>query len=751
MAPPPDTPLETALYDQEEVQADFVIKDGNQREAVLLLDGIHCAACIWLIEETLKKTEGVESAGVNLSAKRLKVCWNVQMVTLSRIMERLAKIGYNALPYSLEKAEEATKKRKRADLFRIAVAGFSMMNLLWIAVALYSGADDGEYRPFFHWLSFSLATPVLIYSGSPFFRGAFTGLINARLDMDLPIAIGAAVTYGYSTFGTLTGKGEVYFDTVVTFIFVILLGRYFERSSRDNASYATTRLLDLQPKVASVIDGEEEKIIPVRLVSVGDLVKVRPGEKVPVDGIVTEGCASVDESMLTGESLPVRKGRGDRVSAGTLNSEGALVVSVDKTGSDTALAKIIHLVEEAQMSKPPIQRMADRIVPWFVALTLLLAATTFLYWQGEGLDIALMAATSVLIITCPCALGLATPMAIAVASGLGARQGLMIKDGAALEALAKANHFVFDKTGTLTEGRMSVSQVIDLAGRGDDSLLRLAANLEGNSEHTIARAIVKAAEKASLPPLPEGVENFIARPGLGVRGEIEGHTVAAGSRRWLDELGIEIEETVQERAFALESQGMTCIYLADEGVPVAIIALSDTLRDDAAPLVKTLRECGMKQTLLSGDRREAALSAAKTLEGMTVEAELLPEEKEERIAVFQTSGDRVVMVGDGVNDAPALMRADVGIAVGSGTDVSIESADMVLMNERLDTVRLAYDLSLKTVSTIRQNIGISLFYNLVLVPLAMAGMVTPVVAAIAMPVSSILVIGNAARIRSLIK
>ncbi|MGE0082141.1 MAG: heavy metal translocating P-type ATPase, partial [Thiohalomonadaceae bacterium] len=435
LAPPPPPPRDVALFDLEEVQEEFISRSGSERSIHLLVEGIHCAACVWLIERTLGLMPGVLGAQVNLSGKRVQVRWDNDRVKLSAIIQRLADIGYSAVPYDPEAAEGRLKKQDRDLLFRMAFAAFTTSNLMWTSIALYSGASQDEFRSLFQWVGLVLALPTLLYSGWPFLKGAWTGVRNRHPTMDLPIALGATVTFLYSCYITLTGSttGEVYFDTVVNFLFIILIGRYLEGLSKRHAVASTQRLLDLQPKGATVLRDGKEETVPIRAVKVGEMVLVRPGDKIAVDGVVLEGRSAVNEAMLTGESVPVTKSVGDKVSAGTLNQSGALTVRVEGTLRNTALGRIIQLVEEAQASKAPIQCTADRIVPWFVFVTLALASITFLFWVGTDFEVALMAATSVLIITCPCAFGLATPMAIAVASGLGARHGILVKNGAVLE------------------------------------------------------------------------------------------------------------------------------------------------------------------------------------------------------------------------------------------------------------------------------------------------------------------------------
>jgi Cu2+-exporting ATPase len=718
------------------------------RDTHLLVEGIHCAACVWLIERGMMRTPGVLSASVNLAGKRLHLRWDNSRVNLSKLINLLIKIGYSGVPYDPEAAEGSMKRTNRAMLFRLFFAAFAMMNLNLIAIALYSGADRGQFVSFFHWMAFSLATPALLYSGYPFFKGAWSGLRNASLTMDLPIAIGLTVTYSYSLYVTLTGVGQVYFDTVTNLTFVILIGRYLEGMFRHQAVAATNRLMDLQPRVATVLNHGVEKITSVRAVKVGELVLVKPGSNIPMDGFVREGSSSVDESMLSGESMHVKKHLGDRVAAGTLNGSGALVVEVQASSVDSTLSKIIRLVEEAQSSKAPIQRLSDSIVPWFVLVTLVLASITFYIWS-DNFEMALMAATSVLIITCPCALGMATPMSIAVASGLGAKHGILVKNGVVLETLSKVTHFVFDKTGTLTEGKMRVDQVIVAQGQDEAAALALAAAVERYSEHSVARAVVAAAETRELSYRSLPVQGFHATAGAGVEAMVEGRRVLLGTAEWLARNNVTAQPALMLSLDDLEAQAKTCVHLAVDGLHIAVLVLGDTLRADAQALINTLRANGIGMTLLSGDRRLVAEAIARRLGGMEVIAEVLPQDKDRVIQQLQQRGECVAMVGDGVNDAPALIRADVGIALGSGTDVSVESADIVLMRNELDKVRLATLLSRRTLLTIKQNIGLSFVYNSIMVPLAIMGHVTPLVAAITMPVSSLLVIGNAARIRNL--
>lgn len=751
LAPPPELSSELDSYDLDDIQADYVDSLGDTRTIDLLVEGIHCAACVWLIEHALAKQEAVISAQVNLTTKRLHLHWDNRISALSALLKALGKIGYAAIPFDKEIAEGALARQHRGLLYRMAFAGFAMMNLMWITIALYSGADEGEFKNWFHWISFIIATPTLFYAGYPFLRNALLGLRHRYLTMDLPIAIGAMTTYSYSSYVTFTGSvvGHVYFDTVVNFLFIILVGRYLEAISKKNALSATTRLLELQPKLATIVVDGQAQVVPIRSVNIADTVLVKPGEQIPVDGVIIEGQSAVDESMLTGESLPVVKTVGDHVVAGSINREGAFSVEVRHVLRNTALAKIVALMEKAQASKAPVQCTADKVVPWFVVITLSLSAITFIYWNQFGFEQALLAATSVLIITCPCAFGLATPMSVAVATGVGADRGILIKHGAALESLSKITHFVFDKTGTLTEGQLKLITIKPLAKLSEQDLLKLAASVEFQSEHSLAKAILIEANEKKLELMP--VTHFISSPGQGVEAECNGKQVQIGTIVWLKNSGVEFNSGWEKEVLTLESQGTSCIFMCIEQQLVGLFGFADKLRDDAVDMILNLQKQGIKTTVLSGDRLSVVKAITKGLGSIDRYAEVLPKDKAEAIQRLQQQGDLVAMVGDGVNDAPALIQADVGISLASATDVSIESADIILSYNELYKVSDAQQLARRTLLTVKQNIVLSIGYNVLMIPLAMMALVNPLIAALTMPISSLLVIANAARIRQLFK
>ncbi|NPA71314.1 MAG: heavy metal translocating P-type ATPase [Gammaproteobacteria bacterium] len=754
LSPPPAPNKDIEFFDYDEVQSQYVTDLNHRREITLMSEAIHCAACVWLIEHTLAKMEGIIVASVNFTNKQIKLKWDNDKIKLSNIIKCLNAIGYDATPYDASNSEAAFKKANRDLLYRLGFAGFAMMNVMWFSIALYSGADqDSEFRGYFHWLELIVATLTLAYSGQPFLKGAYTSIKARTVGMDVSISLGILTTYFYSFWVTVQPNhiGDVYFDTLIDFMFLLLIGRYLEAISKNKAIDASRRLMDLQPKVARLLKAGEEQIVPVRTLVKGAEIIVKPGEQFPVDGIVKAGESTVNESMLSGESREVLKSPGARVAAGTLNVDGRLTVTVNAILQDTQLGRIVEMVEEAQGSKAPIQCTADKIMPWFVTTTLTLAAASLVFWYfNAGIEFAIMTATAVLIITCPCAFGLATPMAIAVASGVSARHGILIKNGTVLEILHSIDHFVFDKTGTLTKGQMKLVDYHFESFVDEAQLLLEVGSIEQHSEHALGKAIaenIKARYHLNYTDWLE-IEQFRAFPGQGVIGLHEGVQIQIGTAKWLDDLDIEIPILFMSLAESKAEQACTAVWIAREGECIGVLFLEDEIRPEAVELIKRLKEKGKRVTLLSGDLTVVANRVAEQLGGMDVIAEVLPEDKNRVIKDLQKQGQTVAMVGDGVNDAPALVRSDVGIALGSGTDVSMDSADIILINNNLLSVDTAIELSSRTLKTIKQNIASSIAYNVIMVPLAMAGVLTPLIAAITMPLSSLVVIGNAARIRT---
>ncbi|MBN2865922.1 MAG: heavy metal translocating P-type ATPase [Thiotrichales bacterium] len=754
LSPPPPPNRDIEFYDYDEVQSQFVSELSDRREITLMSEAIHCAACVWLIEHTMAKMDGINLTAVNFTNKQIKVRWDNSVVKLSDIIKKLNSIGYDATPYDPSASEQAFRKANRDLLYRLGFAGFAMMNVMWFSIALYSGAaEDMEYRSYFHWLQFIIATVTLGYSGMPFFKGAWTSIKSKSVGMDVSISLGMLTTYAYSTWVTMHPEivGEVYFDTLIDFMFLLLIGRYLEAISKNKAIDASRRLMDLQPKVARLIKDNEPQVVPVRTLLKGNHILVKPGDQFPVDGLVVSGQSMVNESMLSGESREITKHEGDSVSAGTINVDGTLTIEVKAILQDTKLGKIVNLVEEAQGSKAPIQCTADKIMPWFVTVTITLAVASFVYWFfNAGIEFAIMTGTAVLIITCPCAFGLATPMAIAVASGVSARHGILVKNGAVLETLNEVEHFVFDKTGTLTKGQMKVVDSKWVDGLDEQQALLEVASLESKSEHSLGVAVTESVKTQYGLTAKNWLEvsQFKAQPGKGISGELAGLPMLIGTAKWLEEQNVELPESMKAIAEEHAQLAQTAIWVAKNKQVQGVLFLEDEIRPEAKILISRLKAKGKQVTLLSGDQTVVANQVAQRLGGMQVIAEVLPEDKNQVIRDLQSQGQQVAMIGDGVNDAPALVRANVGIALGSGTDVSMDSADIVLINDNIIAVDTAVELSARTLRTVKQNIASSIAYNMIMVPLAMSGMLTPLIAAITMPLSSLVVIGNAARIRN---
>jgi Cu+-exporting ATPase len=618
-----------------------------------------------------------------------------------------------------------------------------------------------------NWVQLAFATPVVLWAGAPFFARGFRSLVTHNLNMFTLIALGIGVAWLYSVIATVLpslfppafrghgGAVATYFESAAVITVLVLLGQVLELSAHEATSGAIRALLDLTPKTARKVLGDREEEVPLDAVQTGDLLRVRPGEKVPVDGEVTEGRSNVDESMVTGEPMPVAKASGAKVVGGTLNKSGSFVMRADKVGRDTLLSQIVQMVAAAQRSRAPIQRLADRISSWFVPLVIAIAILAFAAWAVFGPEprfaYGLVAAVTVLIIACPCALGLATPMSIMVGVGRGAEQGVLVKNAEVLERMEKVDTLLVDKTGTLTEGRPRVTKILAAAGFGEDDLLKLAASLESASEHPLAEAIVAAAKEKKLS-LPRA-DNFDAPPGKGVTGTVEGRKIAIGNAGFLNELGVETG-ALESDADALRRDGATAIFVAADEKLAGVIAIADPVKSTTADALAALRADGVSIVMLTGDNRITALAIARKLGIGEVEAEVLPERKSAAVEARRRIGHVVAMAGDGVNDAPALAAADVGIAMGTGTDVAIESAGLTLLRGDLAGIVRARRLSRATMKNIRQNLFFAFVYNALGVPIAAGALypffgvlLSPIIGAAAMATSSVSVIGNALRLR----
>ena len=756
---PEQAPEDAKLFDLPDIQADFVRQhpDGTY-QADLLIEGIHCPACIWLIEQALQQIDAIEHAEVSLTRRRLRLRWQPDKMKLSEAVLVIGGLGYQAIPYEEDLEQKANKTRRQDLLFRMAFAGFVFANVMTAAVCLYGGDFFGiqpKWRAVFEWYSMALTFAGIMYSGRSFFTSAWKGIKTLRPNMDLPISIGITTSFLWSSYVTIfpaeNNAGHVYFDSVAMFIFLILVGRFLESSARETVGSATRHLLALLPRSARIIlDDGSEALIPLRSIQKGNILRIKPGDRIPVDGQISEGHSEVDESIISGESRPLTKQKGNQVIGGTLNLSGQLLVKATHLGHESVLSQIVELVEQAQDSKVRIQGIADRIVPWFVTIILGLAACTFIYWYiSAGFAVAVMTAVTVLIITCPCALGLATPMAISIGAGLGGKLGILIKRGSALEHMLSLDHIVFDKTGTLTRGQLDVQNQQALI-ENPAALWAKVHALERASEHPLADAISKTLQTYPANPALTQFENISGR---GVKGYFSDSILSVGSLGWLLSQGIVIPEDTKQQLAQEEQLGHTLVVVFDAHQLLAWIALGDKLRPEASDVINTLQQQGISISLLTGDREgsaKAIVSQLKTLKPIQVIAEVLPHEKADKIKSLQAQGLAVGMIGDGVNDAPALTQANVGIAMGQATDISAHAADVVLLGG-LDKLPTAFTLSKQTMRTIKQNLAISLGYNILVIPLAMSGMIHPLFAAIAMPASSLLVIGNALLIHKRVK
>jgi Cu2+-exporting ATPase len=734
----------------------FIRGEGAEREADLLIEGIRCASCIWLNEKVLEGTMGVLSARINFASHRARVRWDGTHITLAAILSRIRSIGYVARPYTPAARDELHRRQQRDLLIRFGTASFFSMQLMLLSFGLYAGYFQGIDRQAKQWLeiaAFLVCTPVLFYSGWPFLKGAFRGVANRTLNMDALISLGALSAYFLSVYHLSIG-GEVYFDTAAMIITLILLGRLLENSAKERASLAVSRLLSLQPDEAWMIRGNDRVLVPTADVKKGDLIEVRPGEKFPLDGIVREGLSEADESLVTGESRPAEKSPGSEVIGGSLNGLGTIVMEVTRVGQDTVLARIANLVERAQAASAPIQRTADLVSQYFIPLVMVLAAGTFLYWSriaAHGNPV--LHAVSVLVIACPCALGLATPVAILTGMGKAARKGVLVKGGDILERMNKVDTVILDKTGTMTTGKMKVVEVrnmerADRVGVKDGNavaLVQIAASAEQGSEHLLGAAIVQHAQEMHVELLP--AHSFQAVPGRGICAKVQGADVLVGKKSLLKEKGIIITTDDSLQAERLERGGMTVVWVARKREVLGVIALSDVPKEGAAQAISRLKKLGVDATMITGDNEVTAKAVAAKTGIENVIAGVLPSGKAEAVMGLRVKGRVVAMVGDGINDAPALASADVGMAMATGSDIAMESADVVLMRSDLSSVVEALEVSRKTYSIIRQNLFWAFFYNAAAVPLAMAGILSPIVAAAAMAMSSVTVVMNSLRLR----
>jgi len=743
------------------------------KKSIFPVGGMTCASCVARVEQALSSVPGVVSANVNLSSEKATVEY-IEGTETASLRRAVKEAGYElgSEAETLEDVTTASQREIRKIRNRFILA--AVLGLTILALSLpWSPSFSGRL-----YLLWALATPVQFWAGLRFYRGAWGALRHRTADMNTLIAVGTSAAYFYSVVAVLfpglfavAGRGaDVYFDTAAMIIALILLGRFLEARARGQTSEAIKKLIGMQPKTALVVRDGKETEIPVDDVQVGDLILVRPGEQVPVDGIIHQGYSSVDESMITGESIPVEKKAGDEVIGATINKTGSFKFQATKVGKDTTLARIIRLVEEAQGSKAPIQRLADVIASYFVPIVIGIAIITFIIWYFVGpapaLTFALLNFVAVLIIACPCALGLATPTAIMVGTGKGAEHGILIRSAEALERSHQISTVLLDKTGTLTQGEPKVTDIIAAPSSSQDEVLRLAASAERGSEHPLGEAIVRAASERKLEISP--TSDFNAIPGHGVEASVSDKKLLLGNLKLIKDRGLSLNglETEAER---LWEKGKTVMFLGVDGKVVGIIALADTIKPDAREALQELHKMGIKAVMLTGDNLRTAKAIAQEVGIDRVLAEVLPEHKAREVKKLQEEGKVVAMVGDGINDAPALAQADVGIAIGTGTDVAMETGDITLISGDLGGIVTAISLSKRTIRTIKQNLFWAFAYNTVLIPVAAGilylafgnsgvpsglhfvlgnyGFLNPILAAAAMAASSITVVLNSLRLR----
>lgn len=717
------------------------------------VSGMTCVACANSIEKALQKKDGITEAVVNFAAEKVVVQYDSTKTNRREMVTVIEDLGYGVLPEESIEGQAGLDReaREQAELLtrkRIVIFAMSVTAIIEIIMLL-------EFRYHFHlpyhnWIMLAAATPIVFWAGLPTHRGAWRAISHGNTNMDVLISLGTLSAYSWGIVAFFIPYTVSFMGISGMIMSFHLLGRYLEAIARSKTSSAIKKLLELGAKTARIIVHGNEQEIPIEQVQAGDILVVRPGEKIPVDGEIIAGHTTIDESMVTGESMPAEKTVGDQVVGATINKNGLIQFRATKVGKDTFLAQIIRMVEEAQGSKAPIQELADKVTSYFVPVVILVSLSTLTGWLllggVEALDRAIFAAIAVLVIACPCALGLATPTAIMVGTGMGAEHGILIKDATSLQTMLDVDTIVFDKTGTITKGKPSVTEVITTGSLSGDELLRLAAGGETGSEHPLGQAIVHAARERELSP--EEPSDFQAIPGKGIRAKIAGKNLLLGNRKLMNEAEIQTDGAESMLA-ELEEQGKTAMLVAVDGQLAGIIAVADTVKEDSRRAIAALAKAGLTTAMLTGDNERTAKTIAQQVGIDQILAQVLPDQKEAEVRRLQQAGRVVAMVGDGINDAPALAQANVGIAIGTGTDIAIEASDITLIRGDLTSVVTAIRLSRHTFKIIRQNLFWAFAYNVLAIPIASSGSLSPAIAALAMALSSVSVLLNSLRLRRL--
>ena len=723
-----------------QAQPENYVRSGTAREINFAIEGISCASCALLIELVLKRDPRIKRATVNMAAQSGMVIGDIPQETVYDIVDNL---GYKALPLDTVSQRKLLMAREEQRLSeskrRAVIAALLSVPVTIIAMAEWKGA-------FWRWAQLILSTPIVFWSGKPFLTKAISLAKKRSANMDSLIVLGVGAAYVYSTAAIFFRRPYLYFDAASGIICFVLLGRYLEEKAKGRAHAAIRRLLDLQPQTANLLRDGEVTAVAVDDLVIGDMILVRPGEKIPTDGIVMDGLSTVDEAMLTGESLPVVKAPGHEVVGGCINGNGALQVRVTAIGADTVLAGIIHMVDQAQSSKLPIQKTVDRISAVFVPSVMAIGGLTFASWllMGAGFTTAFATGITVLLIACPCALGLATPAAIMVGTGQAAQRGIYIRNGESLETATHLTTLIFDKTGTITEGKPFVTDFSNVSKLTDEKIITLVASAELHSEHFLGKALVDYAKQKDYTLLT--TEEFAATPGRGIKASLQGHQVVVGNLSWMEELGVQLKPFKNHHA-TLAEEGKTPVFCVIDDQAVALFGIADRPRENAAEAIARLHARGVETIMVTGDIEAAAHFVARQVGIEKVVAQARPERKLEIVRGLQELGKKVGMIGDGINDAPALAAADVGFAVGTGTDVAIETADLTLVNGDINKVADALEISGDTLKVIKQNLAWAFGYNTLSIPIAAVGKLNPMVASIAMALSSVSVVVNSLRLQ----